>query len=74
MKATADVGQLIYVVKERNIYLSTLKEINKIVSSIDDPQKAGQDINLIAELCKNAITSPRKIKTEVNKAVSSLMP
>ena len=74
MEAKADVGQTIYVVKERNRYLSALKEINSVVSLIDDPNNAERDLNLIAELCKKAIASPRRIKAEVNKAVSILTP
>jgi hypothetical protein len=74
MEAKADVGQLIFIVKERNRYLAALKEINSIAASIDDPNTAELEFNLISDLCKRAIASPRKVHAEVNKAVSLLPP
>ncbi len=74
MEATAKVEQLIYIVKERNRYFVALKEINNIVSAVHDPNNAEREFNQIADLCKRAIASPRKIKAEVNKAVSLLTP
>ena len=72
MEAKADVGQLIYTVKERNRYLSALKEIDSIVSSIDDANNAEREFHLISDLCKRAIASPRKINCEVNKSMLSV--
>jgi hypothetical protein len=74
MEFRADAGQLIYSVKERNRYFLALKEINRIVSTIDNVHGAESELNLISRLCREALASKRKINSEVNKAVSLLTP
>ena len=74
MEAKVDVGTIIYVVKERNRYSAALKEINSIASAVHDPNNAEGEFNQIADLCKRALASKRKIKAEVNRAVSLLTP
>jgi len=70
MEAKANVEQLIYLVKERNRYLAALTEINTIVSAEHGSDNNEREFNLIADVCKRAVASPRKISAEVNKAVS----
>ena len=74
MEGKADVGSIIFIVKERNRYLAALKEINRIASSIDGSDNSEQAFNLISELCKKAISSPRKIRAEVKSAMLLLTP
>ena len=72
MEFTADAGELIYSVKERNRYYSALKEIDRIISMTDQPKSA--ELEMISRLCSEALASKRKIRAEVGKAVSLLTP
>ena len=74
MEVKADIGQFIFIVKERNRYFAALKEINRIVSSIEDQNDSEHAFNLISDLCKKAFSSPRKIRVEVNNAMLLLTP
>ena len=72
MEAIADVGQIIYGVKERNRFYLALKKIELITTAEFDPNTAEQDRILIAELCERTLGCRSKIRSEVRRAVSIL--